>query len=65
MNASLKILSRPPQKNCWAVCKKNMIDFLGNDCYNLGHVGVIISDSVYEKALHKLIGSGKLLNATL
>ena len=45
--------------------EKNMIDFLGSDCHHLNHVDLITSVAVYEKALHKLIESGKLLNNTL
>ena len=45
--------------------EKNMISFLGSDCHHLRHVDVMKSESVYEKALQKLIESGKLLNNTL
>ena len=45
--------------------EKNMIDFLGSDCHHSGHVNLIKREAVYEKALHKLIESGKLLNSTL
>ncbi|MBI4930747.1 MAG: hypothetical protein HY841_08295 [Bacteroidetes bacterium] len=45
--------------------EKNMIDFLGSDCHHSGHVNLIKTEAVYQKSLHKLIESGKLLNSTL
>ncbi|MBI4947894.1 MAG: capsular biosynthesis protein [Bacteroidetes bacterium] len=45
--------------------EKNMIDFLGSDCHRMDHVNLIKGEAVYEKALQKLIESGKLLNSTL
>ncbi len=45
--------------------EKNMIDFLGSDCHRMDHVNLIKEGAVYEKALHKLIESGKLLNYNL
>src|ERR1035437_7782837 len=45
--------------------EKNMIDFLGSDCHRMEHVDRIKTVAVYEKALHTLIESGKLLNNTL
>jgi protein-tyrosine phosphatase len=44
--------------------ENNMISFLGSDCHNMGHVE-LIKKVVYEKSLHTLLGSGKLLNSTL
>ena len=44
--------------------ENNMISFLGSDCHNMGHVE-LIKHVVYEKSLHTLLGSGKLLNSTL
>jgi protein-tyrosine phosphatase len=43
---------------------KNMISLLGTDCHHMGHID-LISKVVYEKHLHKLMESGKLLNKTL
>jgi len=45
--------------------EKNMIDLLGSDCHRMDHVNLIKEGAVYEKALHKLIESGRLLNNTL
>ena len=42
----------------------NMITFLGSDCHHTGHLE-LMRNVVYEKSLHKLFASGKLLNATL
>ena len=44
---------------------QNMISLLGSDCHHAGHIELIKNAAVYEKAMHKLLGSGKLLNATL
>lgn len=43
---------------------KGMIDLLGTDCHHTGHLE-LIKKCRYEKHLHKLLGSGKLLNSTL
>ncbi len=43
---------------------KNMISFLGTDCHHIGHIN-LMKDVVYEKYLHQLVDSGKLLNKTL
>ena len=45
--------------------EKNMIDFLGSDSHHLGHVHLIKTKAVYQKSLHTLLESGKLLNNTL
>lgn len=42
----------------------NMISLLGSDCHHAGHLE-LMKQVVYEKSLHKLLGSGKLLNSTL
>jgi len=65
INSLTGYYSRETKKVAERMIEKNMIDFLGSDCHHLRHVGVIKSNAVYEKALHKLIESGKLLNATL
>ena len=44
---------------------QNMISLLGSDCHHVGHIDLIKNGAAYEKSLHKLLGSGKLLNATL
>lgn len=43
---------------------KGMIDLLGTDCHHIGHLE-LLKKCRYEKHLHKLIASGKLLNSTL
>ena len=43
---------------------KNMISFLGSDCHHFGHIE-LIKQVVYEKHLHQLLESGKLLNKDL
>lgn len=43
---------------------KNMISFLGTDCHHFGHLE-LIKKVVYEKHLHQLFESGKLLNKQL
>lgn len=42
----------------------NMVDFLGSDCHHPGHLQ-LMEKAVRQKALHKLLASGKLRNATL
>ncbi len=42
----------------------NMISFLGTDCHNMGHLATV-RKALTEPYLHKLLASGKLLNATL
>ncbi len=44
--------------------EKNMIDFLGSDVHHTGHTE-LMNHVVYEKALHQLLASGKLKNASL
>jgi protein-tyrosine phosphatase len=44
---------------------QNMISLLGSDCHRMDHINLIKHGAVYEKALHKLIGSGRLLNFEL
>jgi tyrosine-protein phosphatase YwqE len=65
INSLAGYYSREAKKIAEQLIEKNMIDFVGSDCHNLRHLNVIKSKAVYEKALHKLIESGKLLNATL
>jgi tyrosine-protein phosphatase YwqE len=45
--------------------QKNMIDFLGSDCHHFGHIALMKNKALHTKALHKLVKSGTLLNATL
>jgi len=42
----------------------NMISLVGSDCHHLGHVN-LMKQVRFEKSLHKLLASGKLLNSTL
>lgn len=44
---------------------QNMISLLGSDCHHAGHIDLIKNVAVYEKGLHKLIDSGRLLNSSL
>jgi protein-tyrosine phosphatase len=44
--------------------EKNMVDFLGSDCHHTGHTE-LMGHALYEKSLHELLASGKLLNPTL
>ena len=42
----------------------NMIDFLGTDCHNLNYVEML-KRTLQDPHLHKLLGTGRLLNAGL
>ena len=53
------------QKIAERMIDQNMISLLGSDCHHAGHIDLIKNAAVYEKSLHKLLGSGKLLNETL
>ena len=44
--------------------EQNMISFLGSDCHHNGHVE-LMKKAMYEKSLHKLMESGRLLNSRL
>lgn len=44
--------------------EKGMISFIGTDCHHTGHIS-LLGKVVYEKSLHQLLQSGKLLNANL
>ena len=65
INSLTGYYSHATKKIAEQMIEKNMIDFLGSDCHHSGHVSLIKRDAVYEKALHKLIESGKLLNGAL
>jgi len=56
--------SIPTKKIAEKMIEKGMISFLGSDCHHLGHVE-LMKKVVYEKHLHKLVDSGKLLNNQL
>lgn len=43
---------------------KGMVDLIGTDCHHMGHLE-LMKKCRYEKHLHKLLESGRLLNATL
>jgi protein-tyrosine phosphatase len=43
---------------------QNMISFLGSDCHHAGHIE-LMKKVIYEKALHKLVEGGRLLNSKL
>jgi protein-tyrosine phosphatase len=42
----------------------NMISFLGSDCHNINHIGMMHS-AIKEEAIHNVLASGNLLNNTL
>jgi tyrosine-protein phosphatase YwqE len=44
--------------------EKGMVSFIGTDCHHAGHIS-LLNKVVYEKSLHQLLQSGKLLNANL
>ena len=56
--------SIPTKKIAERMIDNNMISLLGSDCHHLGHIE-LIKKARFEKSLHKLLASGKLLNATL
>lgn len=53
------------QKIAERLIDQNMISYLGSDCHHLGHLEILKNRTVFEKSLHKLLESGKLLNSTL
>ena len=65
INSLTGYYSPATKKTAELLIEKNMIDFLGSDCHHSGHVSLIKTKAVYQKALHKLINSGNLLNNTL
>lgn len=65
INSLTGYYSRETKRTAEQLIEKNMIDFLGSDCHHSGHVALMKTRAVYSKALHKLVGSGKLLNGTL
>jgi protein-tyrosine phosphatase len=44
--------------------ERNMLSFLGSDCHHTGHTE-LIQHALYEKSMHALLASGKLLNSKL
>ncbi len=56
--------SIPTKRIAEQMIEKGMISFLGSDCHHLGHTE-LIDKAVFEKSLHTLLESGKLLNSTL
>jgi protein-tyrosine phosphatase len=56
--------SIPTKKIAEKMIDRGMISLLGSDCHHPGHVE-LMKKVVYEKYLHKLIDSGKLLNNQL
>lgn len=54
----------PTKKAAEWLIDHNMISFLGTDCHHLGHLA-ILRKTLSEKYVHKILASGKLLNATL
>jgi len=56
--------SIPTKRVAEQMIEKGMISFLGSDCHHIGHTE-LIDKAVFEKSLHTLLESGKLLNSTL
>jgi protein-tyrosine phosphatase len=54
----------PVKKFAEKLIEKGMIDFIGSDMHNMNYMKSM-ENSLKEKALGKLIASGKLLNASL
>jgi tyrosine-protein phosphatase YwqE len=54
----------PVKKFAEKLIDKGMIDFIGSDMHNMNYMGAL-EKSLHEKALSKLIASGKLLNGNL
>lgn len=54
----------PTKKAAEWLIDHDMISFLGTDCHHMGHLE-ILKKTLLEKYTHKILGSGKLLNATL
>ena len=65
INSLTGYYSRETQKIAELLIEKNMVDLLGSDCHHSGHSNLIKTGAVYQKSLHKLIESGRLLNSTL
>jgi len=65
INSLTGYYSRETKKIAEQLIEKNMVDFLGSDCHHSGHTNLIKTSAVYQKSLHKLIESRKLLNSTL
>jgi protein-tyrosine phosphatase len=54
----------PTKKAAEWLIDHDMISFLGTDCHHMGHLSVL-KRTLTEKYMHKILASGKLLNATL
>lgn len=64
INSLTGYYSPATKKIAQEMIEKNMISFLGTDCHHAGHID-LMKQVVYEKHLHQLVESGKLLNAGL
>ena len=64
INSLTGYYSMATKKIAEQMIEKNMISFLGTDCHHIGHIN-LMKEVVYEKHLHQLIESGKLLNNSL
>ena len=64
INSLTGYYSIPTKKIAEQMIKKGIIALLGSDCHHLGHIKSL-QNVVYEKSLHTLLESGKLLNNTL
>ncbi len=60
INSLTGYYSIPTKRIAEEMIDKNMISFLGTDCHHTGHID-LIKKVIYEKHLHKLLESGKLL----
>jgi protein-tyrosine phosphatase len=54
----------PTKKAAEWLIDHDMISFLGSDCHHIGHIA-ILKKTLTEKYMHKILASGKLLNAAL
>jgi tyrosine-protein phosphatase YwqE len=54
----------PVKKFAEKLIDKGMVDFIGSDMHNMNYM-VALEKSLHEKALSKLVSSGKLLNGNL
>lgn len=64
INSLTGFYSPATRKIAERMIEQNMISFLGSDCHHIGHVN-LMSQVVYEKHLHLILQSGKLLNSAL
>jgi tyrosine-protein phosphatase YwqE len=64
INSLTGYYSAPARKISQVMIDRDMIELLGSDCHHPGHIR-LMQQARHEKALHQLLGSGRLLNAML